>query len=136
MLLAQLINYILYSFLHVTQNQMVERPNVMEPNENINDASAAASREISGQQQLWGLGHSVIPEAHPSVRNNLDFQFVTAENEKNVNNAEYFKDQFEKLNCDLLAIKNRMKEFEQFMNSRMSKMQSRIESQPDAPDDV
>lgn len=127
----------LYSYnLHETQNQMGERLNEMEPNENINDAAAAAFREGQRSGYVQGLGHFVIPGAPPSVRNSLEFHGIVAKNEKNFNNAEYYKDQFETLKCDLLAIRNRMKENEQLLNSLMSKMESHRESRRDAPGDV
>ncbi|XP_042964332.1 uncharacterized protein LOC122298585 isoform X2 [Carya illinoinensis] len=119
-----------------SHNQVVETLNEMEQNENINDAAAAAFREGPGSGYVRGLGHSVKPGAPPSVCNSLEFHRIVAKNEKNFNNAEYHKDQFETLKCDLLALRNRMKQFDQRINSYMSKMKSHRESQRDAPGDV
>ncbi|KAG2685988.1 hypothetical protein I3760_10G153600 [Carya illinoinensis] len=119
-------------------NLMLERMNETELDGNMDETANAVFKEVLGYRPGYatGLGHSVIPEPSPSLLNNRNYQRVVEENEKNKNEANLYKNQLEALRSDLLEFKNQFKDYEKVMNTRMSRYESRRESQHETPIDA
>ncbi|KAF5443098.1 hypothetical protein F2P56_035686 [Juglans regia] len=120
-------------------NLMLERLDETEIDAgNRDEASNAAFKEVLGFRSGYatGLGHSVVPEPSPYMRNNRDYQRIVEENEKNKNDVNLYKSQLEAVRADLLEFKNQFKDYERLMNTHMADLECRRESHQVTPIDA
>ncbi|XP_041005525.1 uncharacterized protein LOC121250463 [Juglans microcarpa x Juglans regia] len=119
-------------------NLMLERLKETEMDGDMDGAANAAFKEVLGHRSSYatGLGHSVIPDPSPSLRNNRNYQRIVEENEENENDANLYKNQLEALRSDLLEFKNQFKDYEKLMNTRMKDLESQRESHNETPIDA
>lgn len=96
---------------------MVERLNEGEVDGNNDEVANALFKEVLGQRSGYarGLGHSVILDPSPSLRNNRDYQRICEENKRNKNNAYLYKSKLEALHNDLVTFKNNLEDYEKGM---------------------
>ncbi|XP_040994346.1 uncharacterized protein LOC121240888 [Juglans microcarpa x Juglans regia] len=114
------------------KNQMVQLMNAKAPEARTDEAAACIFREVLGHRLGYsrGLGNSVMPESIKVAGvSNEEYERLAEENEENRKNAEYYRSRVEEIEGGFKMMREHMRDYEQRVNMRMSKVETELESQ-------
>ncbi|KAG6694973.1 hypothetical protein I3842_09G073700 [Carya illinoinensis] len=111
-----------FSFVKHFQNVMMERLAEKDTEDDVEEAAETIFKEVLGYRSGYsvGLGHMVIPEPTPSMKNSRAFILLAEENQRHKSDAEIYKNKLDAMMGDIAELRRNFSEHEKLLMSYRS----------------
>ncbi|KAG2717998.1 hypothetical protein I3760_03G200600 [Carya illinoinensis] len=120
-------------------NLMVERLAEKDSEEDVVEAAESIFKEVLGQRSGYaqGMGHMVIPDPSPAMKNSRAFIRLAEENQCHKSKAEMYKSKLDQMMGDIAALRQNFSEHEKLLMSyRQSELERGSESHRETHEDA
>ncbi|KAG2726288.1 hypothetical protein I3760_01G105500 [Carya illinoinensis] len=118
---------------------MVERLAEKDSEEDVVEAAESIFKEVLGQRSGYaqGMGHMVIPDPSPTMKNSRAFIRLAEENQRHKSEAEMYKSKLDQMMGDIAALRQNFSEHEKLLMSyRQSELERGSESHRETHEDA